>query len=182
LTAAPWSSKTVMQAGHTTSIGRDRCIAVCDNFAVPLVMHRNRWWSEVGQDLVEYVLLAGFVTLIVVAVPVLLLKRPDLAKNAALLALVGGVMGGLAWSAKGSLSALTRHAQLAVLETLNRTGPLSRSELNAALRREHFMLRWFAIDALVNLIDSGKITIDKDGRYVLAPGGDAWASRRAKRR
>jgi hypothetical protein len=55
-------------------------------------MHRNRWWSEVGQDLVEYVLLAGFVTLIVVAVPVLLLKRPDLAKNAALLALVGGVM------------------------------------------------------------------------------------------
>jgi Flp pilus assembly pilin Flp len=123
-----------------------------------------------GQDLVEYALLtAAFAVACVILIP-MLVRWPVIADNAVLLAVVGSLIGGVAWSAKQSLSALTNRTQLGILEVLSSSGPLSRTELQERLRQIDWPLRWLPemyTDALTALVTAGKVTIVEGGRYAV---------------
>lgn len=129
------------------------------------------WASESGQDLIEYALLTAVLAAGCALLITVLVKRPALVGNAVIVAVFGAIIGGVAWSAKQSIAALTNRTQLGILEALSSKGPLSRTELRMQLKKEDAALRWLPevhTDALAALVSAGKVAIIEGGLYALA--------------
>jgi len=94
-------------------------------------------------------------------------RLPD---KALLVALIGALIGSLAWAVRRLIGLLTSRAQLGILEALSKNGPLSRTELQDVLADEHYMLRVATdvqSDALVGLVTSGRVIVVEAGKYSL---------------
>ena len=101
-----------------------------------------------GQDLVEYAVLTGLFAVVCIVLITVFVRWPALVDNAVLLAVAGALIGGIAWSAKQSISALTNRTQLGILEVLSSSGPLSRTGMYSPLRLSARMTLYFATSSI----------------------------------
>lgn len=123
-----------------------------------------------GQGLVEYVLILAFLVVGSACLVIVLFSRPDLLDKGAIVAVIGGLLGGIAWAGKQTLHAATNRAQLRILESLAAKTSLTRAEIRTLLAKDHFVFKMMPQiddDALTNLVLTNKVHVIGDGVYGL---------------
>ncbi len=126
--------------------------------------------GESGQGLVEYALILILLVSGFTCLAFALFSRPDLLDKGAIIAVIGALLGGIAWAGKQTLHAATNRAQLRILESLAAKTSLTRAEIRTLLAKDYFIFKLLPQiddDALTNLVLTDKVRVVGDGVYGL---------------